>query len=98
MWIPLGKYQQISGEAVVVGSLTGHDQNLIHCVNWKVPLVLLKIISSRKPVNMHGNVAYHVYLSLAIVVHVSAWWKKSCPKSVSIGKMKPIHPRPVPTG
>lgn len=77
------------------------SKNLIH---GKVPLVLLKIISSRKPANTLANVAYHVSLSLATVVHGSAWWKKSCPKSVSIGKMKLIRPRRrnrvglVPTG
>lgn len=74
--------------------------NLIH---GKVPLVLLKIISSRKPANTPANVAYHVSLSLATVVHGSAWWKKSCLKSVSIGKMKLIRPRRknglfIPTG
>ena len=65
-------------------------QNLIY---GKVPLVLLKIISSRKPANTPANVAYHVSLSLATVVHGSAWWKKSCLKSVSIGKMRLIRPR-----
>jgi len=64
--------------------------NLIH---GKVPLVLLKIISSRKPANTLATVAYHVSLSLATVVHGLAWWKKSCLKFVSIGKMRLIRPR-----
>ena len=114
MWIPLAKVKQMYGELSlqsVVGPLNflcffvsltfTVKQNLIH---GKVPLVLLKIISSRKPANTLANVAYHVSLSLATVVHGSAWWKKSCLKSVSIGKMKLIRPRRrnrvglVPTG